>query len=397
MNFRTRVDFTNRQTKQYEKTNINLSGGTVFGLPYSALTSGPDLTLTGITFSNVVLQSTYSGDTGTTVYSFGDSRMYIDEGDLSPLTPSNSGTTQYAGPTWTGYDMFTTVDGYTGWSAYSAVTYDLNVLTMVDLGHDSYSGVVESNFVVYSATSLDYTGSIIWVDVSGVTRTNELIISNLTSTDPLATNINGKVVSGVSDARLKENIEPISGALNKIRQLRGVSFNYTDASEMGNGLRYGFIAQEVQPIIPEIVRNRPNSDNMLNLNYTEIVPWLVEAVKELFSGSTIIDNQKINTQTITSEDNNIVLNYNGNHESSLGGGINVLHSVSTGIHSEFKTDENGNWIVSPSLKPIMLTVPEYTPKSTDDKFGKIGDIVWGDNYIYIKRNNGWGRCKLENF
>jgi len=175
-NFRTRIDFTDRQAKQYEITDITLSGKTSFGLPYSSITSGPDLTITGETFSNGILPSTYTGTTGSTTYVFGDARMSIDEGDLVPLTPSNSGNTQYAGPTWAGYDMFTTVDGYTGWTYYSSVTYTIDVLEMADLGSGNYSGNVTSEFIVYSASSLDYTGRTIWACVSGITKTDELIV-----------------------------------------------------------------------------------------------------------------------------------------------------------------------------------------------------------------------------
>jgi len=41
------------------------------------------------------------------------------------------------------------------------------------------------------------------------------------------------------------------------------------------------IAQEVQEVIPEMVRERAKGDGMLTLNYNDIVPYLIEAVKEL--------------------------------------------------------------------------------------------------------------------
>lgn len=707
MNFRTRIDFTNRQAKQYEKTDISLSGSSIFGLPYSSLTSGPDLSFSGITYEDAALQSTYSGNTGTTVYTFSDSRMTIDEGDLVPLTPSNSGTTQYAGPTWAGYDMFTTLDGYTGWTYYSAVTYDIVVVSMVDLGGGAYSGIVQSDFITYSATSLDYTGRTIWVDVSGITRTQDLIVSNnpvidyvltcsdsegkatwqpssgtsgsstvwsagtgtnsisaknhgsvatdlysvswgsgntasgrystsfggdtvasgntataygnrtraygistfvggkaelpyytiatgvgafnhssatamnseananysailggsdfyissnsvnsiilggsyniisgtstycgilggfdhilsggskslilggdnnrmnsgtsviaggssnqivngtgdtsgsfiaggsnglitddgaiiigglnnkiigsndsaiicgtansisggstniiisssgstiysgvsnsviiggvgftgsvsnmvyvpdltidgLTSTDPIATDSTGKLVAGASDIRLKENIKDLTSALEKVLKLRGVSYEWTEESNMGAGVtKFGLIAQEVQEIIPEMVRARSKGDGMLSLSYTEIVPWLIEAIKELATKSAETKyNSIIETQIIASEDNNIELNYNGNHDSAVGGGITVLNAVSNGVNSEIKTDKNGKWIITPALSTTQLSLPEYTPKSTEDKIGDSGDVVWDDNYLYIKTNGGWKRSSLENF
>ena len=51
----------------------------------------------------------------------------------------------------------------------------------------------------------------------------------------------------------------------------------------------------------------------------------------------------INTQTIQSEDNNILLNYSGNHISAIGGGITVLSGQTGGNPSLWITDSNGNW------------------------------------------------------
>lgn len=84
----------------------------------------------------------------------------------------------------------------------------------------------------------------------------------------------GAVIQG-SDKRLKENIEPIPFALDKIKDLRGVNYNLTGNSE----LEAGFIAQEVQEVIPEVVSEDKNG--YLGINYSGIIPYLVEAVKEL--------------------------------------------------------------------------------------------------------------------
>ena len=84
----------------------------------------------------------------------------------------------------------------------------------------------------------------------------------------------GTVIQG-SDERLKENIEPIPFALDKIKDLRGVNYNLTGNSE----LEAGFIAQEVQEVIPEVVSEDKNG--YLGINYSGVIPYLVEAVKEL--------------------------------------------------------------------------------------------------------------------
>jgi hypothetical protein len=79
-----------------------------------------------------------------------------------------------------------------------------------------------------------------------------------------------------SDRRLKDNIETISNALDKIAQMRGVTYTWRDNREEGN--RLGFIAQEVAPVLPEVV-NTKDKDH-LTMQYAPITAVLVEAIKE---------------------------------------------------------------------------------------------------------------------
>ena len=75
----------------------------------------------------------------------------------------------------------------------------------------------------------------------------------------------------------------------------------------------------------------------------------------------------------------------------------LLVSKLTNGESEIKTDKYGRWIASPALASKHMILPNFTPKSTNDEMGMLGDAVWDDNYIYIKTNNGWKRSSLENF
>lgn len=77
-----------------------------------------------------------------------------------------------------------------------------------------------------------------------------------------------------SDISLKENIQTISGGLDKIMALRGVTFDWK-----GQGVASsGFIAQEVEPIIPDLVST--DSNGLKSLDYGRFTPYLVEAIKE---------------------------------------------------------------------------------------------------------------------
>lgn len=91
-----------------------------------------------------------------------------------------------------------------------------------------------------------------------------------------------------SDARLKENVAPIPNALQKVQQLRGVTFDWTQeyinrhGGEDGVFVRrkdVGLIAQEVEAVLPELVVDR--EDGYKGMKYDRIVALLVEAIKEL--------------------------------------------------------------------------------------------------------------------
>jgi len=64
----------------------------------------------------------------------------------------------------------------------------------------------------------------------------------------------------------------------------------------------------------------------------------------------------INTQTIQSLDNNILLNYSGNHVSAIGGGITVLSGTPSGVASVWATDANGAWSSNTAIITTAITV-----------------------------------------
>ena len=686
MTFRTKLDYSdNRQIKQRERTNTTLSGTTVFGMPFSALTSGPDLTTATQTSQYFGVISSYSGNSATTIFTWGISGVDAIDSSISALTPSNSGVSQDINAIF-GSSSTTIIDGNLVNLTYSGVSaINLYAISMSEPTPGSYTGTVSTDFYFYSAETLDYTGRTIWVDNTEILRTKKLIVSNnpqigyvltcsdaegmvswspssgatsgtthwsgssgtnaivqkysdstafgtlslaegfqttafgdyshaegsqnaangisshaegsqnaasgdnshvegnqstasglashaeggitiasgnyshaegynttavgpyshaeghlsktkfnafyshaegystyamgdashaegvstiadnsgshsegiytiatgssshaeggytsavnsfahsegyyttasgqhshaenygsiasgsgshaggsgstasgsvsfihstnstvsgirsaviggsgitgtaddtvyvpdlvidgLTNTDPIATDANGKIVAGVSDIRLKKNIVTLPTALDVIKNLRGVSFEYTEESNMGPGIRFGFIAQEVQEIVPELVRSRAKSDGMLNLNYSEIIPWIVEAIKEMTTPEGLI----LESQTIAAEDNNIELNYNGTTATAIGGGVSVINGLSDGVNAEFKLNSEGSWVTNNTVAPSSLVIPQYTPTSSLDNYGKIGDITRDDNYLYVKGSNGWKRSSLESF
>ena len=86
-------------------------------------------------------------------------------------------------------------------------------------------------------------------------------------------------VHEVSDERAKRNVRSISGALSKVLQLRGVSYEWNSQDERLHGqARLGVIAQEVQQVVPQAVTV---NERGAGVSYSALVPLLIESVKEL--------------------------------------------------------------------------------------------------------------------
>jgi hypothetical protein len=77
-----------------------------------------------------------------------------------------------------------------------------------------------------------------------------------------------------SDIKLKENLVPITGALDKVHALTGYNYNRIGFEK----LEMGVVAQEVQAILPELVE--ADSEGTLSVAYQNMVALLIEAVKE---------------------------------------------------------------------------------------------------------------------
>ncbi len=107
--------------------------------------------------------------------------------------------------------------------------------------------------------------------------------------------------SSTSDFRLKKNIAPINSALEKVKELNGVTFNWksedelrevyngistgdTDPEELNNRVKMsedkqvGVIAQDVEKVLPELVKT--DEYGIKSVNYDGLIPVLIQAIKE---------------------------------------------------------------------------------------------------------------------
>jgi hypothetical protein len=100
--------------------------------------------------------------------------------------------------------------------------------------------------------------------------------------------VNGDItansVAGTSDIRFKTNIRTVLNALDKVKLLRGVYFNWNQKAfpekEFSTQDELGFIAQEVERVVPEIVSKDKTKEEYRSVKYDKLVALLVEAIKE---------------------------------------------------------------------------------------------------------------------
>jgi len=80
-----------------------------------------------------------------------------------------------------------------------------------------------------------------------------------------------------SDFRLKKDIKPLTHTLAAIQQLKGYSYHWKDPNNPDEQI--GLLAQELQKVYPQLVKENDRGD--LSVNYSGMVPVLLEAIKEL--------------------------------------------------------------------------------------------------------------------
>ena len=85
-------------------------------------------------------------------------------------------------------------------------------------------------------------------------------------------------VTAFSDVILKDNIDTIDNALDRVKGMRGVFFDRKDNKQER---QTGVIAQEVEPFLPEVVRETKDEKKIKSVAYGNMVGVLIEAIKEL--------------------------------------------------------------------------------------------------------------------
>ena len=143
--------------------------------------------------------------------------------------------------------------------------------TLMYLGNTSVDFLINNVESTGTITLLTNNNSRLQALSNGDIKIYNLGTGTVYSNSGILTNVNP------SDKKLKKNIKSINIGLQEILQLNPISFNYKTDNKSDKS-RYGFIAQEVNEIVPEIVDK--TSNDYLGIKSDNIIPILTKAIQE---------------------------------------------------------------------------------------------------------------------
>ena len=247
------------------------------GIFYSSATSGNKIGMTALSNSGdsdsrgifvgarAGAAATFSMD-GANLYDYNNSDMWV---DICMYKPSPFPPQNYlirAGSAGTTEEFWIKDGGRLFASGASSFGSTLSVTSSISGSSISTTGIAQFGGTTYIGGGYGSTGITLQSDGTGSFNGNLIVDGSITA---------GGNVTAYSDAKLKENLEVIPNALEKVSTLTGYTFDRIDTGESQTGL----LAQDVLKILPEAVGHA--EDGTLTLAYGNLVGLLVEAIKEL--------------------------------------------------------------------------------------------------------------------
>jgi len=190
---------------------------------------------------------------------------------------------------------------------YTSNPQDIKVYPMHIVGRTAISSLTaipfntilqELAFNPSNGIVIDKTGATVNVrnDTSKIIYGSNRIQFQLTTTVNAPLSVTGDIrasgdiiaFSTLSDKKAKNDIKKISDPFKRIDSLNGYEFKFNEVAptHLRDKYAYGLLAQEVEDTLPYAVENRPAG--LKGINYNQVLPLLVECIKELKSEITEI-------------------------------------------------------------------------------------------------------------
>ena len=208
-------------------------------------------------------------------------------GDNMTLTSTNPTTTPFPQLKFTGLGES---NGMMGASANGCDFYGFRAQDGLDftvnLGIEAVGGSPERPALTWNNANANQEFAFIYDDPTNTTSCGNLIAS-FCGTGAFQFLVEGDIKAtgatfSSSDLRFKKEIRTISDALSMVSSLNGVTYKYRTEEfadkNFTDGRSYGFIAQELQKVMPEAVKE--DNDGYLAVNYSAVIPVLTNAIQD---------------------------------------------------------------------------------------------------------------------
>ena len=216
---------------------------------------------------------------------------YDASGDPAYVTTGTSGQVLTSGGTGVAPTFQTAgggVDGITS-SATGTAIY----INSSDRVHIGASTTGNFQFYVEATTTAESMVGINNTEGGGATRTSVSLMRSGTEVGKITTSNTATAYNTSSDYRLKENVVPMTGSINRLKTLKPSRFNFiVDADTTVDG----FLAHEAQEVVPEAITGTKDEldDNgdaiMQGIDQAKLVPLLVSALQEAIARIEVLEN-----------------------------------------------------------------------------------------------------------
>jgi hypothetical protein len=270
----TFTGLTQNGLDQYSATALLITGSITASLGFSGSINGiGNVTLYSTSVdSRIVINSasawgafqsasTYSASLAASIASSNTTILTISASAWGAFQSASS----YSGSFYTTINNATQsvlINSQSAWGAFqSASSFSSSLATSISASNAAATSYSASANTTYAKLAVENTFT-----------QNQIISGSL--------NVTGDITAySTSDERLKDNIELISNPIEKVKQLRGVEFDWNDKSMFKAGKHdYGVIAQDVEKVLPELVKE--THTGYLGVDYDKIIGLLIEVVKE---------------------------------------------------------------------------------------------------------------------
>lgn len=166
------------------------------------------------------------------------------------------------------------VGNLTGTATNLSGTPNLNVgIVTASAFFGNGSGLTGAGSTVFNDTTTNQEFFPLFTSTTTGTITSSGISTSKLTYNPSSGTVTAIDFNSTSDKNLKTNIKTVDNALEIIDSLRGVSFDWKETGKES----YGVIAQEIEEILPELVKD----GEIKSVNYNGLIGILIEAVKQL--------------------------------------------------------------------------------------------------------------------